>query len=156
MKRTIAYSTIRRGEEERVFDLVKSGFDEFVLPDLTEEGAKEFFRAAREMIYDRPAGHVLLLAKSSSNIAGVIDMRDNSHICLFFVARAYQRRGIGRGLLERAIALSIERAPALTAIDVNSSLFAVQIYRHLGFQQSKPLQSANGIRFVPMIKALSK
>ncbi len=156
MKRTIAYSTIRKGEEVRVFDLVKSGFDEFVLPDLTEEGAKEFFRAAREMIYDRPAGHFLLIAKSSSNIVGVIDVRDNSHICLFFVARAYQQKGIGRGLLEQALALSIERDPAITAVDVHSSLFSVQAYQRLGFQQSKPAQIVNGIRFVPMIKALRK
>jgi GNAT superfamily N-acetyltransferase len=156
MKRTIAYSTMRKGEEDRVFDLVKSGFDEFVLPDLTEEGAKEFFRAAREMIYDRPAGHVILVAQSSGNIVGMIDIRDNSHICLFFVARAYQGKGIGRGLLDQAIALSMERDPAIATIDVNSSLFAEQAYRHLGFQQSKPAQSANGIRFVPMIKALRK
>lgn len=156
MKRTVAYSIMRQGEEDRVFDLVRSGFDEFVLPDLTEEGAKEFFRAAREMVYERPDGHFLLTSRSENDIVGMIDVRDNNHICLFFVARAYQRKGIGRGLLEHAIALCMERDPAVTAIDVHSSLFAVQPYQYLGFQQTKPVQTINGIRFVPMIKSLKK
>lgn len=156
MNRTIAYGIMRKGEEDQIFDLVKSGFGEFVLPDLTKEGAKEFYRAAREMIYERPAAHFILIAESTSGIVGVIDVRDSSHICLFFVARAFQRKGIGRGLLEQAIALSIARDPTITAIDVHSSLFAVQAYQRLGFQQSQPVQIVNGIRFVPMMKVLRK
>ncbi len=69
MKADIIYRKMRDGEMDQVFDLVKSGFDEFVLPDLTEEGVKEFFRAAREMIYDRPAAHFILVAKSRSGIS---------------------------------------------------------------------------------------
>jgi GNAT superfamily N-acetyltransferase len=156
LKRIIAYHTIRSDEEGGVFGLVKAGFDEFVLPDVTKEGAKEFFRAAREMIYERPAKHFILVAEAKNRIAGMIDVRNNKHICLFFVAKAFQRQGIGRGLLEQAIAACIRNDPTVAEIDVHSSLFAVQAYQRLGFIQSKPEQVVNGIRFAPMMKPLRK
>lgn len=67
-------------EANQVFDLVKAGFDEYVCPDLTEEGAKEFFRAAREMIYDRPVAHFITVAEATNGIIGMIDVRGNNHI----------------------------------------------------------------------------
>lgn len=154
MKEKIIYRKIRTGEEDEVFNLVKSGFDEYVLSDLTEEGANEFFRAAREMIYDKPTAHFIMVAESKNGIIGMIDIRDNNHICLFFVAREFQDRGIGRSLLERATAECSENNSL--EIEVNSSLFAVQIYKKLGFVQTKPEQLLNGIRFVPMIKTLRR
>ncbi len=150
------YRKMRSGEERRVFDLVKAGFDEYVLPDLTLEGAKEFFRAASEMIYERPAGHFILVAERDEAITGMIDVRDNNHICLFFVGKAYQCRGIGRGLLGRAVAECRAHDPGIFSIEVNSSLFAVQIYKKLGFRESAPEQFLNGIRFVPMIKMVKE
>lgn len=150
------YRTMRPGEEDRVFELVKAGFDEFVLPDLTEEGAREFFRAAREMIYDRPAAHSIFVAESGNAIAGMIDIRNDGHICLFFVAKAFQRKGIGRGLLGQAQAECISNNPKFLGMDANSSLYAVEAYKGLGFVQTKPEQSVNGIRFVPLFKQARK
>lgn len=46
MKEDIIYRKIRAGDEDELFALVKAGFDEYVRPDVTEEGANEFFRAA--------------------------------------------------------------------------------------------------------------
>jgi GNAT superfamily N-acetyltransferase len=156
MQKNILYREMRDSEKNQVSALVKSGFDKFVLSDVTEEGAEEFFRAAREMIYERPAGHFILVAEAKNRIAGMIDVRNNNHICLFFVAKAFQRQGIGRGLLEQAIAACIRNDPTVAEIDVHSSLFAVQAYQRLGFIQSKPEQVVNGIRFAPMMKPLRK
>lgn len=64
-----------------------------------------------------------------------------------------RNKGIGRGLLERASAECIKNGSG--KIDVNSSLFAVEIYQKLGFARTKPEQLLNGIRFVPMAKALN-
>jgi GNAT superfamily N-acetyltransferase len=154
MQKNILYREMRDSEKNQVFALVKSGFDKFVLSDVTEEGAKEFFRAAREMIYNMPVAHFILVAEARDGLAGMIDVRNNNHICLFFVAEAFQRQGVGRGLLEQAIAACIRNDPNVVEIDVHSSLFAVQAYPRLGFIQSKPQQIVNGIRFVPMVKAL--
>lgn len=149
----VIYREMRHGEEGMVFELVKAGFDEYVLPDVTEEGAKEFFRAAREMIYDRPTGHFILVAESGETISGMIEVRDNCHICLFFVAGKFQRKGIGRGLLEHAIA-ECRADPEASEMKVNASLYAVPIYRKLGFRQVNPEQFVNGIRFVPMVRPI--
>ncbi len=156
METDIIYRKMRAGEESPVFGLVKAGFEEYVLPDVTPEGAKEFFRAAREMIYDRPDRHFILVAESKSAISGMIDVRDNNHICLFFVAKAFQCRGIGRRLLEQAIAECFGEDRRASEIEVNASLFAAPIYKRLGFLQSKPEQLVNGIRFVPMCKPFRK
>ncbi len=155
MQTDVLYRQMRSGEEDQVFDLVKAGFDEFVLPNITQEGATEFFRAAREIIYDRPVSHFILVAETKNVIAGMIDVRTGGHICLFFVAKPYQHRGIGRGLLEQAIAECVANDPKSTKMDVHSSVFAVAAYKKLGFIQTKPEQMANGIRFVPMAKALT-
>jgi len=154
VKENIIYRKIRTGEEDEVFNLVKAGFDEYVLSDLAEEGANEFFRAAREMIYVKPAAHLIMVAESKSGIIGMIDIRDANHICLFFIVKKFQNRGIGRRLLERATAECIKNNSH--EIEVNSSLFAVQIYKKLGFVQVRPEQLLNGIRFVPMVKTLRK
>jgi GNAT superfamily N-acetyltransferase len=151
---TIIYRKIRTGDEDSVFYLVRAGFDEYVRPDLTDEGISEFFRAAREMIYDKPTAHLIMVAESKNGIIGLIDIRDNNHICLFFIARDFQGRGIGRSLLDRATAECIENSS--TEIEVNSSLYAVPIYKRLGFVQTKSEQLVNGIRFVPMAKSLRR
>ncbi len=150
----IKYRKICTGEEDKVFGLVQAGFEEYVLSSLTEEGSREFFRAAREMIYGKPKGHVIMVAESTDGILGMLDIRNYDHICLFFVARDFQGRGIGRGLLDRATADCLENNAK--RLDVNSSLFAAPIYEKLGFIQSKPEQLLNGIRFVPMVKTLKK
>ncbi len=152
----ILYRPMRDGEAVEVFNLVKAGFDEYVRPDMTEEGAKEFFRAAHQMIYDRSAEHVILVAQSTAGLVGMIDVRAHNHICLFFTAKAHQRKGVGRRLLELAIKECFSRSPEGSNIDVHSSPYAVPIYEKLGFVAFKPEQLVNGIRFVPMSRPLNK
>ena len=142
------------GEEKQVFDLVMAGFHEYVLPDMTEEGKIEFIRAAREFIYERPAAHFILVAESKNDIIGMIDIKGNNHICLFFIASEFHRKAIGRYLLRQAKAACIANDPNIIELDVNSSLFAVPIYERLGFSQTMSEQFVNGIRFVPMSKEI--
>jgi GNAT superfamily N-acetyltransferase len=154
MAENIIYRKMINDEANQVVDLVKTSFDEYVRSDLTEEGTKEFYRAACEMIYDRPAAHFIIVAESARRIIGMTDIRDNNHICSFYVAREFHGKGIGRGLLERAIVECLSNNPNILTIDVNSSLFAVHAYKKLGFLQTKAEQLVNGIRFVPMSKTL--
>ncbi len=141
------------GEEPAVFDLVMRGFDELVRPDCSEEGVTEFTRAARSFIMARLAGHRVSVAESDGRLLGMIDVRDSSHVSLFFVESGERGRGVGRALLQSAVEryASAARSPAMT---VNSSTWAVAIYEHLGFAATGPVSELNGIRFVPMIKYL--
>jgi GNAT superfamily N-acetyltransferase len=145
---------IKAGGEQEVFALVERGFDEFVRSDCTEEGINEFIRATRVMVFDRPGNHFIMVADRGGRITGMVDVMENTHICLLFVDSSYQRRGIGRQLLERAVSLCRERKLDLTEIDVHSSLWAVAAYQSLGFKQTKPEQEKNGIRFVEIVRKL--
>ncbi len=154
MNNTVIYRDMLDKDKDQVFALVKASFDEFVFPDVTEEGADEFFRAAREMIYDRPAGHFILVALCKGTLAGMIDVRSNDHICLFFVDRKFNRQGIGGQLVDRAIERCAGDGARASCIEVNSSLYAVPVYRKLGFHKTQPEQFVNGIRFVPLVRTL--
>ena len=151
----MTYRMIEAGDEQEVFSLVERGFSEFVRSDCTEEGINEFMRATRVMVFDRPPHHFIMVAESRGRIVGMIDVKEDTHICLLFVDSLYQNKAIGRHLLERAVALCRERKPDLSEIDVHSSLWAVPVYRRLGFEQTKAEQGSNGIRFVEMVKKLT-
>ena len=146
--KNIIYRGMCSGDEKTTFSLVEASFYEFVEEDLTEEGTAEFFRATREMIFEKPDGHFIFVAECDGEIIGMIDIRKDGHIGLFFVHKAYQGYGVGRSLLKSVQScLSCE-----TGMEVNSSLFAVKAYERLGFKKLKDVQTVNGIKFVPMRK----
>jgi ribosomal protein S18 acetylase RimI-like enzyme len=144
---------MKPGEEGPVCSLVGRVFDEFVAPDCSPEGVREFLRYAEPgAMLNRVLGgdHFILVAVAHERIVGMIEMRECYHICLCFVDRAYQARGIGRSLWSRALDTCVQRRPGLCEVDVNSSLFAVPFYERLGFRTTGPEQVNGGIRFVPM------
>jgi predicted GNAT family N-acyltransferase len=57
----------------------------------------------------------------------------------------YHRRGIGGRLFETALENS---GPG--PVTVNSSPYAAEVYRHLGFKDTAPEQLRDGIRYIPM------
>ena len=61
------------------------------------------------------------------------------------LAAAYHRRGIGKKLFD-----AMRRDYAHPVFTANSSPYAVEVYRHLGFVPTDEEQSADGLRFTPM------
>ncbi len=162
MAAPLTYRLMELGEEARVSDLVTRVFNEFVAPDYSAEGVREFLRYADTnlMAQRSQANHFVLLAFAGmalvgADLAGMIELRDWNHISLLFVDRPYLRQGIGRGLLQRSLEICRSRQPGLAEITVNSSPYAVPIYVRLGFEPVAAEQVRNGIRFVPMKMALS-
>ncbi|MED9802346.1 MAG: GNAT family N-acetyltransferase [[Clostridium] innocuum] len=83
----------------------------------------------------------------NKKLTGIIATRNNgSHIALFFVDGEYHRQGIGRRLFEAALKNS-----SSNELTVNASPYAMEIYHHLGFKDTKTEQTVMGIRFIPMI-----
>jgi len=150
----VTYRLMRPGDEGFTFDLVKRGFDEFVRRDCSREGIEEFLSASHTMVFGRPSGHFVMVAESDGQIVGMIDVKNDSHICLLFVDSSCHGQGIGRELVEQATAICRSRQPDLKMIDVNSSLWAVPVYISLGFCQVEPQQERMGIRFVRMVKQI--
>ena len=81
---------------------------------------------------------------------GVMAMRDFCHVSLFFVDKAYHRRGIAKELFSRAVEQSIQENSDFIEITVNSSPYAVEIYKKLGFVDTGGKTTKNGITFIPM------
>ncbi len=129
-------------EKDAAIELCREVFKAYEAPDYTEDGVKEFDRS----IHNR--GFISQLrffgAFEGDSMVGVIAVRKSSHIALFFVKGEYHRRGIGRRLFERAKSECGER------ITVNSSPYAAEIYRKLGFKETDSEQEVNGLRFTPM------
>ena len=131
------------GEEtDSATELCWEVFKECEAPDYTEFGTEEFCRS----IHNR--GFISQLryfgAFDGERMTGVIAIRERGHIALFFVKGEYHGRGIGRRLFERAEKECGEK------ITVNSSPYALKIYRRLGFKETDSEQSVNGLRFTPM------
>jgi GNAT superfamily N-acetyltransferase len=142
----LEYRDMAPGEEREVLGLVMRGFDELVRPDFSDDGATEFERAASSFVIDHPAGHHITVAERDGAIVGMIDIRDGSHVCLFFVDAGARRVGVGRRLMASTT------GNGCSAITVNSSPWAVPVYESLGFVATGPEIERNGIRAVPMVQ----
>lgn len=82
-------------------------------------------------------------------LAGVVAMRDYTHLYHLFVAPAHQRRGLGAQLWAHARADALAHAAA-QEFTVNASLYAAPVYRRFGFQDTAAPMLVNGIAFIPM------
>lgn len=124
--------------------LVWEVFQEFEATDYSEEGVNTF----KNVIVEQEQALTMEMygAFESGDLLGVIATRNHgSHISLFFVKKEHHQRGIGRMLFEHI--LSHKDSNIIT---VNSSPYAVKIYRKLGFSDTAGEQVSDGIRYTPM------
>ena len=136
--------------------LIRSVYDEFVAPDYPEEGNRTFYdfidEAACRARLD--AGNFMICAEADGKIVGAHEVRNGNHISLFFVAKEFHGRGIGRMLFEEARFRIDLAQPDVTEITVHSSPYAVTVYERLGFEKTGPLEQRSGIIFQPMAYSL--
>jgi len=132
-------------------ELVRDVFMEYEAPDYSDEGIGEFLR------FLEPVEIMTLLeeyklriwtCEYDAKIVGMIAAREE-HINLLFVSGEHHRRGIARRLLD--IMIDYYDPPLIT---VNSSPYAVEAYRRMGFSETGPEETVSGIRFIPMKKEL--
>lgn len=148
----IVYEFMKPGEEKPVIDLVISVFDEFVAPEFSSEGIEEFkkYADAEALAHRANSGSFIIIARNGSNPVGVIEIRDYNHVAMLFVSKQFQRQGIARALVRKAIEICLRRQPDLHKITVNSSPNSIHAYEKMGFISTSDEQISNGIRFIPM------
>jgi GNAT superfamily N-acetyltransferase len=147
------FENMKLGEETQVAELVWSVFEEFESPGYTQEGIdeyKKFILPANIKARCKTEQFAVICCKDGGEIIGVIAVRDNAHIALLFVKKEYHRRGIARKLLSLALKKCYRTNHNLKALTVNSSVYAVDIYRKMGFEKTDSQQEKNGIKFTPM------
>ncbi len=99
---------------------------------------------------------MIVVALVKSQIIGIIEMRNDSHIALFFVEKSYQKRGVAKKLLFEALKECRKRNQKIQRITVNSSPNAYVAYQRLGFKGKNSVETANGIRFIPLELVLDR
>lgn len=130
-------------EIQSALDLCWEVFLQFEAPEYSEEGIQEF----RKSLDDKERTRKLQFygAFEGDSLVGTLCMREPQHIGGFFVKEAYQRKGIGRDLFD-----TMKKDYDKQEFTVNSSPYAVEVYRHLGFVDVDKEQTVNGLRFTPM------
>lgn len=146
---------------KEALDLVSRVFWEFEAPEYSGEGVAEFMsyiEPAQVAARLRSGEECLLVCHRGSALAGVLAYRRvppgrghraEAHISLLFVDKAHHRQGIAKALFG-AMAQRVRAQKEARLFTVNSSPYAVPVYRRLGFKPAGAEQLTNGIRYTPM------
>ncbi|CAN7174505.1 GNAT family N-acetyltransferase [Pseudoduganella sp. LjRoot289] len=112
-----------------------AGAEQFILS--MSQGAVERYAIGAE--YQYWTGWV------DGDLAGVVALRNGTHLYHLFVARRFHGQGLARQLWRTARAAA--SGPAMT---VNASLCALPVYEHFGFVATGARVEEHGIAYVPM------
>jgi len=148
----IEYRLMRSEEASKVAKLVDVVFDLYVAPEYSQEGITSFrsYNDVQGIVQRSSSGHFMLVALNGDEPIGCIEIRNNQHVSMLFVAPNYQGKGIGRQLWSRALSKSQAADNSVREFTVHSSPNAVPIYERLGFHKTSPEQVRGGVRFIPM------
>ena len=132
--------------QQQALDLALRVFMEFEAPDYPYEGTEEFKRSLQNPAYIDNLCYYIAIEQEE--VIGMLATRNKGrHIALLFVDAQWQRKGIGRKLIE--VALEDCKGSTMT---VNSAPFAHGFYKEVGFEDTDVEQLTNGIRYIPMNK----
>ncbi|MFJ4445243.1 GNAT family N-acetyltransferase [Pseudomonas sp. NPDC089422] len=123
-----------------------------VAPLVSDQGVETFTKiAAQEALAERMAGdNLTLVCIVEGTLAGLVELKEGRHVAMLFVAPAWQRRGIGKLLMNSAL----EQARA-NVVTVRASLSSVAAYESYGFALAGAVGEVAGLIYQPMEKRLS-
>ena len=152
----ITYRLMKPDDAAQVSALALSVFDAFIAPEYTPQGIAEFQKYAKTAALLKRVNqdHFVVIGTHDDTLAGMIEMRQNNHVSLLFVAEAFQRRGLSRVLFDHTISHVRGEGRELERVTVNSSRYGVPAFEALGFRQTGPERAVNGIVFTPMAMRL--
>lgn len=142
-----------RKQLRRALELVWNVFEECDAPDYEEMGIQTFrhFISYENMAEKMESGEMVFFGAYQENeLIGVISMRSGFHISLLFVDKKYQRQGVAKKLVRRAVIYCMEENPDLCRVTVNSSPNGRAAYLAMGFYPLSPEQKKEGMRYTPM------
>jgi [ribosomal protein S5]-alanine N-acetyltransferase len=137
-------TTLQQNQKQEALDLALRVFMAFEAPDYNEEGVRTF----SEFVVNKEKTDALVMygAYKGEDLVGMGATRNGGrHISLLFVEPKYHGQGIGKQLLD-----TIRRKCPESNITVNSSPFAVEIYKKMGFVPTDSELVKDGIRYTPM------
>jgi len=137
-------TTLQRHQKQEALDLALRVFMAFEAPDYNAEGITNF----SEFVANKEKTDALTMygAFQDDRLVGMGATRNGGrHISLLFVDSTFHGQGIGKKLVD----LIRRRCPE-EFITVNSSPYAVEIYKKMGFVATDTELLNDGIRYTPM------
>lgn len=142
----------KREEWEDAMGLAWKTFLEFEAGDYTFEGIRSFEDFVTDSNLKRAfenGAYQLMTVYDNCQMVGMITLRNQMHISLLFVDKAYHFRGIGKALI-RQMAAFAKKEFGSSRMTVNASPYGVPFYRKLGFYETGPQKCQDGIIYTPM------
>jgi len=152
MKKEFEYKELDIDDLREAITMVKRVFLKFEAPEYEQKGIDTFLSFIEMDVMEKlyKEKHLEFWGCfSKDRIVGVIAMKKISHICMLFVDEEFHRRGIARELFNIATEKPRDN-PAFDRITVHSSPFAVGFYHKIGFKDTEPEKTEDGIRHTPM------
>ncbi len=148
---TFRFRPARVADARAISDLIKALGQGFAV-NSDGSGAEQFWDSVSESSERKRIAdpqRCFIVAEYGNKFAGFAALRDSTHLFHLFVAEEFQRRGLASQLwaLMRAEAVKAGNCGAIT---VNSSLSAVPVYLHFGFQPTDAITHKHGIAYLPM------
>lgn len=155
----IEYHAISPDDSEKASTLIQRVLHTFNAKDYTDEGITNLmdFTSANLLAELLSREKTIATGASDANatLLGICVIRNWSHLTLFFVDGAYHGQGLGRKIFELALGECRTKNPELQTMTVNSSLFALDFYKKMGFvAESETPEKHNGVVYIPMKLAL--
>lgn len=131
--------------------LLRTLSEEYILNEGSAAAASSFVRENNEggLRGFIRAGIVYHVAEQDGKIVGFIAVRAHKHLFHMFVDKQHHRQGIARAMWAVARQAAIE-AGNPGVFTVNSSNYALPVYKAMGFVQTEPTQCKNGLFYNPM------
>ena len=154
-KQELIYQPYEEGQEKDISDMIWDVFCEFEAPEYSEKGIKVFkyFINPQRLANDiRDNGFKIYCCFEGDILIGILALRNQKHISLLFVKKSHHKRGIAKELVRIIIEYMQIANPHVHEITVNSSPYAVEVYKKLGFTATDTMQEKDGIIYMPMSK----
>ena len=122
--------------------------------DYTEEGIRNFFDFITDddlYVAFLKGDYQMMVAVESSRIIGAGTIRNKNHLSLLFVDEEYQRKGIGKAIIN-GLCRYLKEEAGERCMSLKAAPYAVGFYHRLGFYTVKPEEEYSGIRVTAMEK----
>lgn len=144
-------------DAECISNLVCQLSEKYIANEFTSEGKETLLDSMTPAAIKKHmrSGFRYHVAEVENQLVGVVGFKDNKHLYHLFVDENYQRQGVASDLWQHAKQVCFDEGNP-GEFTVNSSKYAMEVYKALGFvTQSGPMEK-NGVIFIPMKLSINR
>ncbi len=138
-------------DSEEISELISGLSAKFIIGKFSSTGRAHLLSTMTPQAIKKymQSGYRYHVAEMDGSLVGVVAVKGNKHLYHLFVAEEYQRQGIARKLWQLAMEECLDNK-STGEFTVNSSEYARDVYKRLGFVSRPGAQIKNGVVFFPM------